>query len=128
MSTKIKLRQHPERYAISKLDGAATIPSWTEGDGFVSISRTPSELSIVCPADRVPAEINASRAWTCFELIGPFAFDETGIALSVIQPLSKEKIGVFLVATFDTDFLLVQEKDLAAAKQALTAEGHTLVA
>jgi uncharacterized protein len=128
VNTKVKLRQHPGRYVISKLDNAAHIPPWADGDGFVSISRTPNELSIVCPADRVPEEIDASRAWACFELLGPFAFDETGIALSVIEPLSEDGIGVFLVATFDTDYLLVQEKDLAAAKQALTAAGHTLVA
>ena len=128
MSTKLKLRQQLGRYAVSKLDRAAAIPPWADGNGFVSISRTPSELSIVCLADRVPTEIMASRAWTCFELVGPFAFDETGIAVAVLQPLSNQKIGVFLVATFDTDYLLVQEKDLAAAKQALIAAGYTLVA
>jgi hypothetical protein len=128
LAAKIQLRQLAGTYAVSKLDATVPVPPWADGDGFVSISRTPQELSIVCRAARVPAEVNASRAWACFELLGPFAFDETGIALAVIQPLSEKKIGVFLVATFDTDYLLVQEKDLAAAKQALTAAGHTLVA
>lgn len=127
MNTKLKLRQLPGHYAIAKLGVAAAIPAWADGDGFVSISRTPHELSVVCPAERVPAEVNASRAWACFELLGPFAFDETGIALAVIEPLSGERIGVFLVATFDTDYLLVQEKDLATARHALRDAGHTLV-
>lgn len=125
---KLKLRQHPGPYAVARLDAAAAIPPWADGDGFVSITRTPGELSIVCRGERVPNEITASRAWACFELVGPFAFDETGIALSVIQPLSEKKIGFLLVATFDTDYVLVQEKDLAAAKQAVTAAGHTFVA
>lgn len=124
----ISLRHLPGTYAVAKLDANVPVPLWADGEGFVSISRTPQELSIVCLAARVPAEVTASRAWTCFELVGPFAFDETGIALAVIQPLSEKKIGVFLVATYDTDYLLVQEKDLAAAKQALTAAGHTLIA
>ena len=128
MAAKIQLKQLADSYAVSKLDATAPVPPWADGKGFVSISRTPQELSIVCLAARVPAEVTASRAWTCFELVGPFAFDETGIALAVIQPLSEKKIGVFLVATYDTDYLLVQEKDLAAATQALTAAGHTLVA
>ena len=127
MSAKIVLRQLDGHYSVSRLSAQASVPAWADGDGFVSISRTPSELSIVCLAERVPAEVNASRAWACFELLGPFAFDDTGIAVAVLQPLSDQKIGVFLVATFDTDYLLVQEKDVAAAQQALRAAGHTLV-
>lgn len=126
MSRTIALRQLEGRYAVSKLDVKSAIPCWADGEGFVSISRTPAELSIVCRSERVPAGINASREWACFEFVGPFAFDETGIAVAVIQPLSERKIGVFLVATFDTDYLLVQEKDLSAAKEALVAAGHTL--
>jgi hypothetical protein len=40
--------------------------------------------------------------------------------------LSDAKIGIFLVATFDTDYLLIQEKDFEAGKRALLAVGHTL--
>jgi hypothetical protein len=126
MARTIALRQWEGHYAVSKLDVKSAIPAWADGEGFVSISRTPAELSIVCRAERVPAGINASREWACFEFVGPFAFDETGIAVAVIQPLSEMKIGVFLVATFDTDYLLIQEKDLPTAKKALIAAGHKL--
>jgi hypothetical protein len=124
---KIGLRQLAGRYAVAKLDVKAAIPGWADGEGFVSISRTPFELSIVCLAERVPGAITASREWACFEFVGPFAFDEAGIAVAVLKPLSEAGIGVFLVATFDTDYLLVQEKDAAVARKALTAAGHTLV-
>ena len=126
MSATIQLRELPGDYAVCKFEQAAAIPDWADGYGFVSISRTPEELSIVCRTERVPEAVNASRAWRCFEFIGPFAFDETGIALAAIRPLSERKIGVFLVATYDTDFLLVQSKDLAAAKTALLHAGHTI--
>ena len=127
MSVTITLRALPGDYADCKLDHAAAIPDWADGYGFVSISRTPGELSIVCRQERVPEDANASRDWRCFEFVGPFAFDETGIALAVIRPLSEKNIGVFLVATYDTDFLLIQTKDLDAAKSALRAAGHTLI-
>jgi hypothetical protein len=127
MAAKISLRQLTGEYAICKLGRKSAIPEWAEGEGFVSISRTDEELSIVCQSDRVPAEIHASRGWRCLQFVGPFAFDETGIALAVIRPLSEGNIGIFLVSTFDTDYLLIQERDAAKAKAALLGAGHALV-
>jgi hypothetical protein len=130
MTAKITLKQLVGDYAICKLRRDSPIPEWADGEGFVSISRTADELSIVCRSDRVPdrtPEFQAARGWRCFQFVGPFAFDETGIALAVIRPLSESDVGIFLVATFDTDYLLIQEKDLETAKAALLRAGHTLV-
>jgi hypothetical protein len=127
MAAKIDLRQLSGIYAICKLSPASPIPDWTDGEGFVSISRTGEELSIVCQSERIPPGIQASRGWRCWQFIGPFAFNETGITLSVIRPLSESDIGVFLVSTFDTDYLLIQEQDMETAKTVLLRAGHTLV-
>jgi hypothetical protein len=126
VAAKITLRQLPGRYAACRLDPSAAIPEWADGDGFVSISRTPAELSIVCRAERVPAGTTAAREWNVFQFAGPFAFDETGIALAAVRPLSEAGIGFLLIATYDTDYLAIQEKDLVAAKNALRDAGHTL--
>lgn len=122
----IKLRRLSETYAISRLARAEPIPDWADGPGFVSISRTQDELSIVCAADRVPAEVQQDGGWQCLKLQGPFAFNETGIALAVIRPLSEAGIGIFLVSTFDTDYLLVKAADAEAAEQLLKAAGHSI--
>lgn len=131
MAATIQLRQLAGDYAVCKLGAKSAVPEWAQGEGFVSITRTDEALSIVCRSNRIsariPAEIQAARGWRCFEFVGPFAFDETGIALAVIRPLSERAIGVFLVATFDTDYLLIQEKDLETAKAALLRAGHTLL-
>jgi uncharacterized protein len=126
MAPKITLRELPGIYAVCKLAPNARIPAWADGDGFLSVSRTPDELSIVCRAERVPPDVEAAKHWRCLQFVGPFAFDETGIAVSVIAPLIDGKIGIFLVSTFDTDYLLIQEKDFEAGKRALLAAGHTL--
>src|SRR6266702_3969181 len=112
MAAKIKLRQLSGSYAVCKMDAKSSIPAWAEGEGFVTISRSEEELSIVCRAERIPMEIQAARGWQCFQFLGPFAFNETGIALSVIRPVSESNVGIFLVSTFDTDYLLIQESDL----------------
>ena len=68
--------------------------------------------------------MKADLDWRCFKFVGPFAFDETGIALSVIRPLSENGIGIFLVSTFNTDFLLVKNRDAAAVERHLQSVGH----
>ena len=39
-------------------------------------------------------------------------------------PLAEAEISVFTISTFDTDYLLVKEIDLAAAVEARRGEGH----
>lgn len=62
-----------------------------------------------------------------FKLEGPFAFDETGIVLSVIRPLSENRLGIFVVSTFDGDHLLVKAADQVAARRFLVEAGHILL-
>ena len=42
-------------YAVARLDPLAPIPGWADGPGFVSISRTADELSVVCLAEPLSA-------------------------------------------------------------------------
>lgn len=122
---RVRLTQLPGSYAVIRLGPADPIPAWADGAGFVSISRTAHELSVVCLAERVPHGATASGDWTCFRFEGPFAYDETGIVSSVIGPLSAAGIGVFVVSTFDGDHLLVKTADVAPTRCCLADAGHT---
>lgn len=125
---QITLEQDPYPYAVSRLAHDLAIPDWVDGKGFVTISRSRQELSIVCRADRVPAGIQSEQDWVCWRFVGPFAFGATGIVLSVIEPLSRAGIGIFIVSTFDGDHLLLQRSDLERAIPLLNAAGHHLIA
>lgn len=125
---KVRLELLPQTYAVCRLSPTASIPSWADGDGFVSINRTSDELSVVCSQQRVASGIQADLGWCCFKFQGPFAFDQTGILSSVLQPLAQAKIGIFAVSTFDTDYLMVKSENLEPCIQALRAAGHTVAA
>jgi hypothetical protein len=127
MIPRIRLKQLTGIYAISRLEATDPIPDWTDGPGFISISRAEDELSIVCSQERVPAGVKQDRDWVCFKFEGPFAFGETGIVLSVIRPLSENSIGIFLVSTFDGDHLLVKGSDLDRSKHYLMGAGHEII-
>ena len=127
MTVRVRLKPLSGRYAVSRLEAKESIPGWADGPGFVSITRTEDELSVVCLQERVPDGVKYDRDWVALKLEGPFAFDETGIVLSVIKPLSENELGIFLVSTFDGDHLLVKVKDEATARGLLVAAGHTLL-
>lgn len=105
----------------------ASVPDWATGGDFTSITRAPDELSIVCPADNLPVDISSPHRWICFKLGGPFPFSQTGILLSFLEPLSNNGIPIFAISTYDTDYVLVLEEFLEAAKRALAKAGHELI-
>lgn len=125
MPAKILLKQLHGHYAVAQLPHNEAIPSWADGDGFVSISRTDDELSIVCRQERIPEQVKSDDGWTCFKFVGPFEFGESGVILSVIRPLSESGMGVFVVATFDGDVLLLKASDVPRAQILLREAGHS---
>ncbi len=116
----------PGSYTIARLEPDAAFPQWADGDGFVSMSRNAQELSVVCPAERVPPGLRQDPDWICYRLAGPFGFDETGVVLSVIAPLSQNGIGIFVVSTFDGDHVLIKATHRAAAETYLRSAGHII--
>lgn len=125
---RITLQPLPGTYTIARLPPDHPIPPWADGPGFVTLSRSPQELSITCLDARVPEGVQADRGWAALRFVGPFAFGETGIVLSVIRPLSENGVGIFVVSTFDGDHLLVQQADRARAWALLAGAGHVLLA
>ncbi|MBS1208659.1 MAG: amino acid-binding protein [Proteobacteria bacterium] len=121
------LRRLAGNYAVARLAPDSPIPAWADGEGFVSISRTDDELSIVCLAMRVPTGTQSSGPWQCFKLQGPFDFDEYGILLSIVNPLSTAGLGVFVVSSYDTDHLLLQHSVAERGIALLHEAGHRIV-
>jgi len=123
----LKFRQLPGPYAIVRLAPDAPIPAWATQGEFTCITRTPDELSIVCPADSLPADVQSTHHWICWKLEGPFPFELTGVLLSFIEPLSTNRVPIFATSTYDTDYVLIQEEFAGAALNALQQAGHELV-
>jgi hypothetical protein len=124
----LKFRRLPGFYAIVRLASSAPVPSWAFMGDFTSVTRTADELSIVCPAENLPAGVPPSQRWTCLKLEGPFPFSQTGVLLSFIEPLSTNEIPIFAISTYDTDYVLIQEEFVGASLHILQEAGHELLA
>jgi hypothetical protein len=123
----LKFRVLPEKLAVCQLAAGTPVPAWAVGPGFFCVTQTPDELSIVCEESRVPAGVRVEKNWVALKLEGPFPFAMTGVLSSFLQPLADADIPIFAVATFDTDYVLLNHEKLEAALAALVAAGHERV-
>ena len=116
----------PQTLSICRLSPHEPIPAWASSDSFSSVTRTPDGLSIVCDSSAVPREIHRSDGRRAMRVGGKFSFDECGILAALTAPLAEAGIPILAICTFDTDYVLVKEVNLAAATQVLSAAGHQI--
>lgn len=121
----LKLETLPNTLAVCRLSPTHPIPAWACQGSFYSVSKTSDELSIICDETNVPDGIKVEKSWRCLKVKGPLDFGLTGILASLANPLAQAGISIFAVSTFDTDYLLVKEKDFENAVVALSSAGHT---
>jgi hypothetical protein len=122
---RLQLSLLPESYAIVGLSPLADLPNWAMQGRFFSITRTPEELSIVVEESRVPEGIQSQGGWRVIEVHGPFVLSEVGVLAALAGPLAAARISLFVVSTFDTDYLLVSSENLDAAVSVLERAGHS---
>ncbi|MGB7492551.1 MAG: ACT domain-containing protein, partial [Thermoanaerobaculia bacterium] len=96
-------------FAVCRLAADEAVPDWAQQGSVSSVTRTTRELSIVCEQDVVPPEVQSDTGWRCLMVEGPLAFTEVGILASLTAPLAASGISVFVISTYDTDFLLIKE-------------------
>lgn len=114
----------PLRLAVCTLPPDAPIPAWAAAGDFFSVTRTGDELSIICAESQVPDDVVHTPGWACLRVEGPFDFSVTGVLAALAVPLAEAGVPCLAVATYRTDYLLVQADRLPAAIAALRAVGH----
>jgi len=114
----------PGKLAVCRLAATDPVPQWARGAGFLSITRTDDELSIVCDQHRVPGDVRSERDWAAFKVAGPIEFSVCGVLAGLTAPLADAGISLLAVCTYDTDYLLVRTGDLDRARTALGAAGY----
>ncbi len=118
----------PETFAIYRLPPHAALPSWATDAPIWSITRTADELSIVCPEQlQLDPAVPCESPWRCLKVQGPLAFTLTGVVAALTQPLADAQISVFVLSTFDTDYLFIKVADFPRAIEALVGAGHEVV-
>ena len=125
MSAGLRLRLLGERLAVCRLGPGERLPEWVGGEVW-SVTRTPDEVSVVCGSARVPGGVRAEGPWRALAVEGPLDFSMVGVLASLSGPLAAAGVPIFVMSTYDTDYLLVREPDLARAIETLRGAGHAV--
>lgn len=93
---------------------------------YLFYARTDSEISLVCESRYAPANAQYLEVgWNAFRVKGQLDFSLIGILSGITDVLKQAKIGVFVVSTYDTDYVLLKKTQREAAHEALTCAGYT---
>ena len=114
----------PQELCVTRLSADAGLPDWSDISGFYSITRTQDELSLVCEPAQVPAGSSPEPGWRALGVKGPLQFSEVGILAALAQPLALAGISIFVISTYDTDYVLVKAEHLRQAVDVLRESGH----
>jgi hypothetical protein len=120
----------PAEYAVCRLPAGSALPaslsSGPDDKSVISVTWAPDELSVICPADRVPEGATVEASWRCLRVVGPLDLALTGVLASLIGPLADARVNIVAFSTYDTDYLLIPQVRLSEAVDTLTAAGHRL--
>ena len=120
------LLQHDEPLVVVRLGPGADLPEWASSATLFSVTATATETSLVCGARGVPRKVRQHGPFTAFAVEGTLDFALTGVLARLLQPLAEAEIPVFVLSTFDTDWLLVPADRAAAAAEVWRRSGRAV--
>jgi uncharacterized protein len=105
----VRIESYPETLAIVKLGPGADVPKWAESSSLFAIIATATETTLVCAARNVPTKTPHERPFTAYRA------ETKGVEVPA---------GARVVATLDTDWVLVPGDDVESAEEEWRRSGH----
>lgn len=111
-----------------RLDASSPLPiEWASGSDLLAFIRSSEELTVICDEGCVPPGNIIEAGWRAFKVQGPLPFDQVGVLASLSMALAQAKISVFVISTYDTDYLLIKNPYIQDAIQVWENAGHKVI-
>jgi len=124
ISHQLLLTLFPQLYAIARFSPQEKIVVDYARSTFFSLTKTDGELSIVCEQTDLSPGVRAERDRRLLRVDSTTTFELTGVLCSLLAPLADADISIFAVSTFDSDYLLIANRDIEPAIVVLENAGH----
>jgi len=120
----MKLKVIPQEFCICKIKDVSQIDF---SDEYCFVGKTDEELSLVCSSTKAPADaIESDYGWNAFRIEGILDFSLVGILSKISAILAENKIGIFAVSTYNTDYILTKKENFDKALEVLKISGYTI--
>ena len=121
----MELKRIGHKLTVCKITDVSSVNMNTD---ICFIGKTDEELSLVCKTEDTPQNTTArDDGWRGFRIQGVLDFSMIGILSKLSGILAEQKIGIFAVSTYNTDYILVKEENYERALTVLAAAGYTIV-
>ncbi len=117
--SKQTLELMKETFTIHSFPPSVSIPVAVYEAPVFFISKTYDELSVVCPSSIELDSLENETGWGALEMLGPLGFSLTGILSNISGVLADEKISIFAISTFETDYILIKQDVMDIAIESL---------
>ena len=109
-------------FSICKMDRPLSPITDSE---FLFYGRTDGEVSLVCPTTDVPSDtLKRDDGWMAFRVSGTMDLSLIGVLSGITKVLADNSIGVFVISTFDTDYILVRKGNAERTIDVLSLAGY----
>ena len=120
----MNLKKYPYDLTVCKV---ADISDLDLSKEFYFIGRTDEEISLVCKKEDTPTNTTeCDDGWKAFRIEGVLDFSLIGILSKISDILADNKIGIFAVSTYNTDYILVKAENCDKAMTVLGDAGYTV--
>ncbi len=123
----LTLKRLEQRFAIHRFSAETLVPKNVFEHSFYFIAKTDDELSIVVPHSCDLNSDKVERDWSALKIQGPLDFALTGIIAKIATLLANEKISVFAISSFDTDYILIKHAAFEEAISVLSKNDYQIV-
>lgn len=121
----MNLKILPQAFTVCQLPDMSGVDFSKE---FLFFSKTDEELSLVCETSAVPAIALAREdGWRGFRVGGVLDFSLVGILAEISSILAAQKISIFAVSTYNTDYIFTKTDVFDRAIHVLSAAGYAIL-
>lgn len=115
----------PDAFSVCKV---ADYTSVDREAVFCFTGRTDTERSLVCRTQDVPDNATAREdGWRAMRITGTLDFSLIGVLAGISAVLAENGIGIFVLSTYDTDYILTKQETYARALQLLAQAGYRII-
>jgi len=98
-----------DNYTIYQLPDYQHIPDLFFEAGFFSVTKTDDEVSVITNCTLRFENLKSASGWRGFKVKGILDFSISGIINEITCPLKENNISVFVISTFNTDYIFVKD-------------------
>jgi len=120
----MKLQKINSEFTISKITNTDDVDFTRD---FVFLSKTDDEISLVCESSFTPSNVIISEpGWNALRITGVLDFGMIGVIAKISNIFAKANISIFVISTYNTDYILLKSSSFNKGLQLLKDNGYAI--